>query len=166
MPPKIAVIVAMDEGRVVGNNGDIPWYLPEDLKRVAKLTTGHTVLMGRKTYDSLPEKVRPLPRRLNVVVSRNPDKLDLPEGVQCISDPNAYIDAVKNGTLQIQGGFLWVFGGEQIWKLTKDHWEEIYLTKVKGKYEGDTWFPEFESAFKLVEDEDKGEYSLQLFRRK
>ena len=81
---KVAAIVAMSENRVIGINNSLPWYLPEDLKRFKKLTTGCPVIMGRKTFESLPTKFRPLPDRRNIVISSNSKMESL--GVEVFSD--------------------------------------------------------------------------------
>ena len=81
---RVLVIVAMDEGRVIGFENKLPWHITEDMKRFAQLTTGHTVLMGRKTYQSLPDKFRPLPNRKNIVVTGKPQDYDFPAKVEAI----------------------------------------------------------------------------------
>lgn len=158
--PLVAAIVAMAENRIIGKDGSIPWHLPEDLKHFSELTTGHSVLMGRKTYFSLPEKFRPLPRRKNIVVTRSPEALTVPDEVQVISSPEEFVTRLRAGQEAIQGSTLWIAGGGEIYRLTRHLWDRLYLTVVKGQHEGDTSFPAFENDFVEVEchETDKALY--------
>lgn len=152
MPIKIIAIAAMDQGRVIGRDNQLPWRVPEDMKRFSQLTTGHAVLMGRKTFDSLPTKYRPLPNRKNIVLSRQVDVM-LPAEVTVWADAASHLkQSVLEGVVPM-GKHLWVIGGEQIYNLTMPYWDEVYLTVVFGEHDGDAFFPEFESAFRLVEEE-------------
>jgi dihydrofolate reductase len=130
----IKAIVAMAENRVIGNAGAIPWHLPEDFKFFKATTMGHTILMGRKTYESIG---KPLPGRENIVLSRTmPDT----PGVTMIRS----IDELKEPT---DGRDLFVIGGEEIYRLLLTKIQELYVTKVPRTIDGDTHFPEFESQF-------------------
>lgn len=129
----------MDNARVIGDRGSLPWHLPEDMKFIKQLTSGGYVLMGRKTYESIPEKFRPLSGRTNIVLSRS--AIDI-VGVQVISSLEQLSDSIPH---------LWVFGGSEIYRLTQPYWSEVRLTRVSGVHQGDCYFPEFESDFKLVE---------------
>ena len=160
MSSSIYSIAAMDEGRVIGKDNRLPWDIPEDVKRFSELTRGHTVLMGRKTYLSLPENVRPLPHRKNVVVTRSPEKL---AGETQIEVCRAPIDFVKEFRAS-ESGTLWIVGGEEIYRVTLPFVDQIYLTVVRGRHEGDTFFPEFESEFSLVEEEDHEGFSYLRFQ--
>lgn len=146
----VIAIVAMDQARVIGFENKLPWHLPEDFKRFSKLTTGNTVLMGKNTYWSLPEKYRPLPKRQNVVISTT--MAETPE-ITLERSPVDYINKVKKGEVKIKGDTLWVIGGEQIFKATYHLWDAIELTLVDGKHQGDTFFPNFEKDFKLLHTE-------------
>ena len=130
----IKAIVAMAMNRVIGNAGTIPWYLPEDFKFFQATTMGHAILMGRKTYESIG---KPLPGRENIVLSRTMPKT---EGVTVIRS----LDELKEPT---DGRDLFVIGGEEIYRLLLSKIQELYITKVPRTIEGDTRFPEFESAF-------------------
>lgn len=158
----VVAIVAMDEDRVIGFKNKLPWHLPEDFRRFSKLTTGDTVLMGRNTYWSLPEKYRPLPNRQNVVVSTTMQAI---EGVTIEKSPVDYIKKVKNGEISIQGEKLWIIGGEQIYRATCALWDLVELTLVNGKHEGDTFFPKFEKDFKLIDQEKSKECSFLTYSR-
>ena len=127
----IKSIVAMAENRVIGNAGTIPWHLPEDFKFFKATTMGHAILMGRKTYDSIG---KPLPGRENIVLSRT---MPVTPGVTVIRS----IDELKEPT---DGRDLFVIGGEEIYRLLLPRVQELYVTKVPRKIEGDTRFPEYE----------------------
>lgn len=163
---KICAIVGMDDARVIGFNNKLPWHIPEDLKRFAALTTGHTVLMGRKTYDSLPEKFRPLPKRKNVVLTRNPEAALVAAGVQLFSSPEEAIQYFEARPAEFIGEILWVLGGGEIYRQTLAFVDEIYLTRVHGVHDGDTHFPPFENDFTLVESEDHALFAFQRYVRR
>ncbi len=155
---KIISIAAMSENRVIGANGTLPWHLPEDLKRVKKLTMGHTVLMGRKNYDSIPEKFRPLSGRKNVVVTKQSD-WSADDGVQIFrKDPDKVIEELSAESQEED--ILWVFGGGEIYRQTIDLWDELYLTLIHKEYDGDVFFPEFEDRFEESWREDHQGYSF------
>lgn len=170
--PRVIAIVAMDEARVIGNNNSIPWHIPGEQKYFASKTRGHTVLMGRKTYESLPARYRPLPDRLNVVVSRsvsqhsNTQDATQEEGVLFQHDPLKFIERYKNGEQEIRGEILWVIGGQQIYECTKDTWDELYLTLVKGRHPGDAYFPEVVEGFEIYAEEVHESHSYQQLRRR
>jgi dihydrofolate reductase len=164
-PFKVAAIAAMDEGRVIGNSGRLPWHLPGDMKHFQTLTAGHTVMMGRKTYESLPERFRPLPGRLNVVVTRRPHAFTKEQGVVLCTDPGIFIEKLRDGREKMLGDILWVIGGEEIYRSTLSAWEEVRLTLVKGRFTGDAFFPEFESRFRCVACEEHEEFSYLHYLR-
>ena len=154
----------MDDARVIGIDNKLPWHLPEDMKRFARLTTGHTVLMGRKTYDSLPEKFRPLPKRKNVVISRNPDR-QLPEGVSLFRSPALALAHFRDHPDHGEGDHIWIIGGAEVWRETLPLIDEIYLTAVKGTHKGDVFFPAFEEQFTLVESDEHEQFVYKRFVR-
>ena len=135
-------IAALGENRVIGAGGKIPWRLPEDMKFFKAQTTGHTVVMGRKTWESLG---RPLPNRRNVVVSRTlaPGGGTLP-GAVVVGSLNA-LEALP------PSGDIWIIGGAEIYTLAMPRCSELYLTQVKGQFDGDTFFPPYEQLFDPVE---------------
>ncbi len=145
-------IAAMSPDRVIGAGGRIPWHLSADLKFFKQTTTGHVIVMGRKTYESLG---RPLPNRENWVVSRTAT----PEGVRVFRDP-AEVSAPEDGRL------LYVIGGAELYAALLPRTNEILLTHVEMRVEGDTWFPEFESEFDDGEILASGEgYEIRRHRR-
>lgn len=168
---KIFAIAAMDEGRVIGADNGIPWRLPEDIKRFAALTTGHAVLMGRKTYESLPPKFRPLPKRLNIVVSRS-GFIPAEQGVIVCASVNEVSTKIESGEIRLPSDILWVIGGAQIYGETLSILDELYLTVLHSKHAGDAFFPPFEEDFQLISDERSvsgegaQEYSFRRYAKK
>jgi dihydrofolate reductase len=130
MTPKLGVIVAHDLDRAIGLDGRLPWHLPDDLKHFKALTLGHSILMGRKTFDSIG---RPLPGRRNLVLTRNASWCC--DGVQ----PVASLEAARSVT---ESAWLWVIGGGEVYAQTIDLAERIELTLVDVRLPAaDTWFP-------------------------
>ena len=146
MKPEIIIIVAFSKnGRIIGNNGRIPWTLPEDLQHFKELTTGNAIIMGRKTFESIG---RVLPERMNIVVTRNKDF--------CVED--AYIAKSPEKAIEIakNAGYKKIFicGGQQIYQQMMDFADYIYATEVCGEYEGDAFFPKInENEFVEVKRE-------------
>jgi dihydrofolate reductase len=163
----IRALVAMSSDRGIGLNGGLPWHVPEDLKRFKQLTLGHSVLMGSKTYWSLPEKARPLPGRHNIVLTRN--KLqEYPSSVEIVSDLAEWLHnklGEQVGT-DSENSVLWVIGGGEIYKMALSFCDELYVSLVKGSYDTDTSFPEFRDDFELVSEEDCGDHYFSVFRTK
>ena len=135
---KIMMIVAMDEEEIIGVNEKLPWKLSSDLKRFKQLTIAdgfNAVVMGRKTCESLPEKFRPLPERLNIVMSKDTSWFD--QGAEVALYPGRAIEiAYANGCDE-----CWIIGGSQIYELFLEHVEEIHLTRVHTKNSGNIKFP-------------------------
>jgi dihydrofolate reductase len=154
-------IVAMSTNRVIGDAGSIPWHIPGEQKRFKEFTTGNTVLMGRKTWESLPEKVRPLPDRLNVILSRSLDDAHLPKNrnVRLIR----HLDELPPMRYP---GRIYVIGGAQVYEAAMPRCTEILLTRLKEEFPGDTWFPEFEREFTLRHvREDHPRYQIEHWVR-
>lgn len=145
---KVIGIVAHDEHMGIGKDGKLPWYEPEDLKRFAKLTRHQTVLMGRRTWDSLPKK--PLPSRINIVCSRYAEHLVLPKSVRRFEDAKEAIISLKS---EAPTDILWVIGGAEIYRTTMRYWDELYVTKIPRVHDCDTFFPPYEKDFRKVYDE-------------
>ncbi len=165
MQPKIIAIVSMDEARGIGKGGDLIKRIPEDMKRFAALTTGHSVLMGRKTFDSLPDKYRPLPNRKNIVVTRNKAALAGRADIDIIDSPTEYLKDCRSGAVTLPSEKLWIIGGAQIYELTRPYWDEVYLTLIYGKHEADTFLPQFEDRFTLMEREGKEGFAYMRYVR-
>ena len=152
---RILIIAALDRNRVIGNGGTLPWHLPEDLKRFKRLTTGHAVLMGRKTYESLG---KPLPHRRNIVLSSRP--IDGVESFSSLSSALQSLESVET---------LFIIGGGEVFRQALPLADGMYLTIVEGEHEGDTFFPEYEhligSTFTVTAREDHDGYSFVDYRR-
>ena len=171
-----AIIVAADKNNGIGKDGGLPWHLPEDLKHFKRLTTEtddpgriNAVVMGRKTWESLPERFRPLPGRLNIVLTRNPD-YPLPADVlRCASLED--LASLAGGLEGINK--IFIIGGEQIFRaaLKAGICREVYLTRIDHIYECDTFFPELGPGY--VPDAEMGSgksqgigYCFQCFRQR
>jgi dihydrofolate reductase len=138
----ITVIVAMARNRVIGRDGGLPWRLPADLARFKRLTMGHTLLMGQRTYDSIG---RPLPGRRTVVMSLEDDFA--PAGVTVARSLESALAAVASDDQ------VFVAGGGEIYRLLLPHADAVLLTLVEHDVEGDTTFPELDpETWELVED--------------
>ena len=149
--PRVSIIVAMDEERGIGKNNDLLFRIPDDAKRVRAITSGHPLVMGRKTFGSLG---RLLPNRSHIVVTRDPNS------VKALSyQPDAVISSVKEGiekAKEFQGADeIFIFGGGQIYKeaIEQDLVVRLYLTIVKGTYDADAFFPEYPYFTKRIEKE-------------
>lgn len=135
LPPRIALIVAMDENRLIGREGDLPWRLPNDLAHFKRLTMGHPILMGRKTWESLG---RPLPGRRNIVLTR--DTAYVAEGGEVLHSLDEALRAAQDSEM------IFVIGGAEIYAMAMGQADRLYVTHVKAQLEGDTWFPEMDPA--------------------
>lgn len=127
----LTIIAAASENRVLGLNGEIPWHLPDDFKRFKELTSGHYIIMGRKTFESFP---KPLPNRTHVILTKQKDYI-APDG--CIVVNNV-LDAI---TVCPVGEEIFVIGGGEIYKKFIELVDKIDLTVVHGEFEGDAFFP-------------------------
>jgi dihydrofolate reductase len=134
----ISLIAALAENRVIGRNNDLPWRLPDDMKFFMQSTKGHYVIMGRKNYDSLQDKFKPLPNRTNIVVTRQKE-LDAPGCIVVHSVENALGIAKENHEQE-----AFVIGGAEIYKIALPMAHRLYLTEIHANVEGDTYFPEFD----------------------
>ncbi|GAM15289.1 dihydrofolate reductase [Mesobacillus selenatarsenatis] len=161
----ISLIWAMDENRVIGYHNQLPWRLPEDLKFFKRVTIGHPIAMGRKTYDSIG---KPLPGRENIVITRD-DNYD-PEGctvMHSIEEMLAY--AAKN-----QSEEIFVIGGAEIFKEVLQHADKLYLTMIHHQFEGDTFFPVFDidkwelesREIGLRDEKNPYDYEFLIYKRK
>lgn len=148
---KISLVVAMGLNHEIGFEGDLLWRLPADMNRFKQITLHHHVLMGRKTYLSIPEKFRPLPDRTNIVVSSSVKGFG--SGVIQFNDLNKAIDYA----LQAKETELMVIGGGQIYEQTIKKADRLYITRVMSSFSADTFFPkDVENSFHLVD--------LELFK--
>ncbi|MBI4363600.1 MAG: dihydrofolate reductase [Candidatus Doudnabacteria bacterium] len=159
---KISFVVAVAKNGVIGKKGDLPFYIPEDLKHFKQLTEGKTVLMGRNTYESIFKRLgKPLPNRTNVVITRQPD-FHAPLGVLVFNDLSIAI-----ATLRSQGlDELMVIGGGQIYSQLADKVDKIYMTHVHREVEGDVMFPSIDlSKWKKISEEPHAEFTWAIYER-
>lgn len=131
---KISIIAAASENLVIGKDNDLPWNLPSDLKNFKKITEGNFVIMGRKCWESIPEKFRPLPNRHNIVISRDPNYKAV--GAAVINDLETIINVFKHDKEEIE---VFIIGGAQIYKEAFKHADKLYLTQIFSEVEGDTY---------------------------
>lgn len=149
-----ACIAALDESRGIGRAGDIPWHIPADLAHFRKLTSQahderrNAVIMGRKTWDSIPPRYRPLDHRVNIVLSRKPPA-DLPSkvhGTNSLEQALALCMQLKNQSALDK---IFVIGGAQLYEqaVVKNECTQLFLTRINANFDCDVFFPEFESFF-------------------
>lgn len=155
---KKIIIAAMDEEKAIGKNGEIPWHYAEDLKHFKQKTTNNSVLMGRKTYESLPEDFRPLPDRNNIILSRS--NLELGESVEIVNSLEEAYEAVNDEK-------IFIAGGASVYKQVLPDADKMVLTRIPGTHDGDTFFPEWnEDNWKIKSREEKGSLVFEEFTRK
>jgi dihydrofolate reductase len=159
----ISFIVAMDKHRVIGKNNQLPWHLPADLKFFKKVTMGHSIIMGRKTHESIG---KPLPGRENVIVTRN---------LNYHSDGCLVLHSVEELLQYAQGKQeeVFVIGGAELFKEVFPYTDRLYLTQIDEEFEGDTYFPEFHLNEWILLSQEKGikdeknpyDYSFNIYKR-
>ncbi len=152
---RFSCIVAMDEERGIGKQGKIPWRFPDDIRHFAEVTTGiptagkqNAVIMGRRTWESLPERFRPLPKRLNVVLSRSAE-LPVPQGVVVQSSLTGAL-AMLSDRKDVHDVF--VIGGAAVFAEAVQHpsCSKLLITSIPGTYECDVFFPDLSVEFGFV----------------
>ncbi len=151
----ITMIAAAAENNALGKDNDLVWHLPDDFKRFKRLTSGHHIIMGRKTFESFPKL---LPDRTHVIITRKDDYN--PEGAIVV---NSLEEAIRVSKLDEQP---FIIGGGEIYKMGIDRAERIELTRVHGEFDADTFFPEIdEEEWKLIDEkfhekDEKHDYSF------
>jgi len=135
---RLSVVAAVARGGVIGRDNAIPWRILEDVERFKALTTGHAVVMGRRTWESLPDRFRHLPGRRNVVVTRNPDwSADGAERAGSLADALRLLDGAPQ---------VFVIGGAELFAEALPLADELLLTEIEAEVEGDTFFPSWDRA--------------------
>ncbi|HBM78987.1 MAG TPA: dihydrofolate reductase [Verrucomicrobiales bacterium] len=151
----LAAIVAMTPERIIGRDNDLPWHFPEDLKFFKKTTSGHPVVMGRKTFESIG---RPLPNRQNIVITR--DSSWSAEGVETIHSKEEITE------LELRSQRVFIMGGAEIYSLFLKDLDELFVSWIYQSHEGDTTFPEFENLFgEFTIVESYPEFEIRLYSR-
>lgn len=140
---KLSIVVAISENNAIGKNNQLLWHLPADLKHFKAITTGHPIIMGRKTFDSIG---KPLPNRRNIVITRN-NNLKI-EGVEVVNNIASALSLCE------KEDEVFILGGAEIYKQAIAIANRIYLTTVHQHYEADAFFPEFESKEWLIINEE------------
>lgn len=161
---RLAMILAKSENDCLGKDGDMPWHLPAELKRFMKITTGHSMIMGRKTYETF---AKPLPNRRHIVITRQPD-YQVADGVDVVHSLNEAIATCN------EEDKVFVIGGAEIYRQAYDLCDELYLTIVHATFEGDTflrcidlseWDKIEEESFK-ADEKNPYNYTCYLYQRK
>ena len=169
--PNLSIIVAQAENRAIGLNGDMPWHLSGDLKRFKALTMGHPVVMGRRTWESLPK--RPLVGRQNIVITNNPDYIA--EGAEVVHSINDLFSTLNSKLLTPNSDEVFIIGGGRIYNMLMPWVNRLYVTWVHKEFpEADTFFPTIDlSEFtkinetEIMTDEKSGlEFSYAEYDRK
>lgn len=154
----VTLVAAVAKNGCIGKGGELPWRIPEDTKRFKDLTTGSIVVMGRKTWESIPEKFRPLPNRHNVVVTRQ-EGYALPDGVDRFNSLDAALDVFVTNTVM-------VIGGAEIYAQAIGRADTLQITHVNRDVEGDTFFPPIDPAvWKESWREDHDGFSFVTYTR-
>ncbi len=155
---RISLIAAIGRNRELGRDGKLLWHLPDDMQRFKELTIGHPVIMGRKTWESLPEKFRPLPGRTNIVVTRQ-------EGYE--ASGAIVVDGLSDALLAAQDApeadETFVIGGGELYAAALPYATRLYLTLVDATADADTFFPLYEKDFKIITAETSKDELLHRF---
>ena len=156
----IAIIAALGaRTRAIGKNNELLWHIPDDLKRFKQLTFGHPVVMGRKTWESLPSKFRPLPERTNIVVTRQAGYAA--EGA-VVADS---LESARAEAARAPGANeSFVIGGGELYREALPFADHLYLTLIDDDKEGDTFFPPYETEFTKMVSEEPHEWGDLKYR--
>jgi dihydrofolate reductase len=162
---EIIAIVAVDNDYCIGKNNEIPWYLPADLQYFKRTTIGYPVIMGRKSFDSIG---RPLPKRTNIVITRDP--FFIANDILVAHSIEEAIEMAESSSSEK----IFIIGGGHIYSQTEALWDKVYLTRVDTHSNGDTYFPKLSTeAWDLISEEkysadDKNpfNYTFQVLKRK
>ena len=142
---KITLVAAIASNNVIGKENSLPWNIPEDLKRFKQMTSGHTILMGRKTFDSIG---RPLPNRQNIVMTK--DENFEQEGIKVINDFDEALELIKESNEDV-----FVIGGSKIYELFEPVADSLAITRILKDFEGDAFFPDINWDLWQIEKEEK-----------
>lgn len=168
---EIILIAALAKNRIIGNNNNIPWHITEDFQHFKDATLGYPCLMGRKTFESLPPNVKPLPKRENIILTSQTDYS--PEGTTIFHNFDKAIEYCQNKDSKK----LFIIGGASIYKLGLQIADILELTVIEKEFEGDTFFPEIDhSQWELIKKKDSQginiktgdplKYSFLTYKRK
>ena len=156
-------IVACSSNNVIGTKGTLPWHIPEDFKFFKDKTKDHIIIMGRKTFESLPGS-KPLPKRFHIIITRTPGYTA--EGVTVVASIDEAIAFAK--TVKDYPEEVFIIGGGEIYKQTVNTVDTIYLTRIHKEIEGDTLYPDVPEDFNLIEESkrtDPVEFSFLTYKK-
>lgn len=160
---RISIVVAIgrdhQHNRVIGCKNELLWHIPEDLKRFKAITLGHPIIMGRKTWESLPEKVRPLPGRTNIVVTR--DSSYVADGAQIAHSFPEALSLAKDAPGSEE---IFIGGGTELYQASLPFVSRLYLTIIDDEKEGDAYFPAYEEEFTHVVSDEHHSFEGLLYR--
>lgn len=164
----ISIIVAVGANNAIGKDNSLIWHLPADMKFFKDKTTGHCIITGRKNYESIPEKFRPLSNRTNIIVTRQQDYYA--PGTLIV---NSLEEAIAKANA-LSKGEIFIIGGGDIFKQSLAYTDTIYLTRIEASFDADVFFPELDpgvwqevSREKGIKDEkNKYDYSFLTYKRK
>ena len=157
----LIAIAAMTTDRVIGHHNTLPRHIPDDLKRFKELTTWSTVVMGRKTYDSLPEKFRPLPKRENIIITTQQNGPYNNDDITLYHSIEEFLTRYQANTDKT----IYIIGGSQIYNSLLSSCDLLYISEIKKNYEGDTYFPPFQDQFKEIQRENYEEYDFIIYKK-
>jgi dihydrofolate reductase len=167
----ISLIVAMDKNRAIGKHNALPWYLPADLARFKKITSGHPIIMGRKTFDSIG---RALPNRTNIIITRNLEDKMFEDSLRTFWSSNLE-EAIDLAKRSEGADEIFIIGGGQVFKESIDMADRLYVTEVKTEVpEADIFFPEiYDNIWKEIErvhykqdEKNKFDYDFVIYERR
>ena len=164
----ISLIAAVAGNHVIGKDNDLVWSLPKDMKYFMDTTEQHCILTGRRNYESIPKKYRPLKNRINIVITRSKN-YDAPGAIVVSSISEGIAFAKEKGEKE-----LFIIGGGTIYCQTLKWADRLYITEVKGEFEGDTYFPEFNKSEwnevsrkpNMSDDKHAMDYDFVVYERK
>jgi len=176
MVPTIKIIAAVSADGTIGDDGEIPWHYPKDLRHFKRLTLGKPVIMGRKTYESISDQLgSPLEDRFNIVLTHNPNEIEdstdiskgIEEGLQTTEVVTAGSIAEATALAKtVQSSEIYVIGGTNVYRQFLPVCDEMHITQMHEEYEGDTTFPDWDqSSWKEVDRETHEEFDFVHYRR-
>ena len=137
----ISLIVAVTENMVIGKDNKLAWHLPDDMNYFSNMTKGHSIIMGRKNWESIPEKYRPLPDRKNIIVTRNNNFKY--KGATIVCSIEKAIEEARSS----EDEEIFIIGGGEIYKLGFKYVDKLYITEINAEVKGNTYFPEWDKKY-------------------
>jgi len=137
----ISLIVAVTENMVIGKDNKLAWHLPDDMNYFSNMTKGHSIIMGRKNWESIPEKYRPLPDRKNIIVTRNNNFKY--KGATIVNSIEKAIEEARSS----EDEEIFIIGGGEIYKLGFKYVDKLYITEINAEVKGNTYFPEWDKKY-------------------